>query len=175
MEIERGLGDIFKVGGQYTEDDKQQMNQEQRELADKHDYILDALKTSSSGGRSRSSSRKAPVEFDPTELEEMIKEEQQNIRDLRRRQAAMIEQGPGAIFSPFEQNYMTENLFKRDPSPAFPYLKRGAVYQTKEGTPVGITKQEEPFVFVGEQEVIPIPDTDEYSQVLEMLYSLRPR
>ena len=87
----------------------------------------------------------------------------------------MIEQGPGAIFSPFEQNYMTENLFKRDPSPAFPYLKRGAVYQTKEGTPVGITKQEEPFVFVGEQEVIPIPDTDEYSQVLEMLYSLRPR
>ena len=170
-EIKQELGDVYNEEGVY---DTAGMSSAQKELVSDQKYIQHVLSGASgySGGGFRSRGV-APADFDPAELEGMIRQEQKNIRDLRARQAGMIEQGPGAIFSPFDRNYMTETLFRRDLQ-AFPHIERGKVYETGGGVTVGITKEGSPFAIVGGEELQPPEGSQEYLEVVEMLDSLRP-
>ena len=114
----------------------------------------------------------APSEYDPSDLESMIKEEQEALRKLRQRQERMIERGPGAIFSPFSRSLVKETPFTYSP-PGFRKVEKGKVYSTKSDTVVGITKAGAPFYFTKEgEEVQPKPGTDEYKHVVELLRSI---
>ena len=161
--------DLEAVGKLSPEDQKEYEALEARLQRAKQYMALSALQKE--GGQTGASGPMPPA-YDPAELEQLIKDEEKSLRALRQRQSRMIEQGPGAIFSPFDRSLVKETPFTYSPR-GFSNVERGRVYKTAQGTPVGITKAGKPFYYDAEgNEHQPQAGSQEYADVVEMLRSL---